>query len=73
MPELSAEKKLKKLKKILKIEKITSNTFIVEKIQLQTMIDLFCFDDLFNKMLNYNYEKSKITNIDKILDNQISL
>ena len=72
MPELSAEKKLKQLKKILKIEKITSNTFVAEKIQLQTMIDLFCFDDILDKMLNYNYENSMINNIDKILDNQIS-
>ena len=72
MPELSAEKKLQQLKKILKIEKITSNTFVAEKIQLQTMIDLFCFDDILDKMLNYNYENSMINNIDKILDNQIS-
>ena len=72
MPELSAGKKLKKLKKILKIEKITSNTFVAEKIQLQTMIDSFCFDDILDKMLNYNYENSMINNIDKILDNQIS-
>ena len=72
MPELSAEKKLKQLKKILKIEKITSNTFVAEKIQLLTMIDLFCFDDILDKMLNYNYENSMINNIDKILDNQIS-
>ena len=71
MPELSAEKKLQQLKKFLKIEKITSNTFVAEKIQLQTMIDLFCFDDILDKMLNYNYEKSMINNIDKILDNQI--
>ena len=72
MPELSAEKKLQQLKKILKIEKITSNTFVAEKIQLQTMIDLFCFDDILDKMLNCNYENSMNNNIDKILDNQIS-
>ena len=41
MLELPAEKNLQQFKRFSKFEKITSNTFAVEKAQLQIMIDFF--------------------------------
>ena len=61
--------------KFSKFEKITSNTFAVEKAQLQIMIDFFCFDDILGELMYYNSNNCKNNlkkNTEKILDNQIS-
>ena len=50
MLELPAETKLQQFKRFLKFEKKTSNTFAVEKAQLQIMIDFFCYDKILGEL-----------------------
>ena len=49
------------------MKKITSNTFAVEKAQLQIMIDFFCCDKILGELINYNE-----CSTEEILENQIS-
>ena len=67
MLELPAKKKLQQFKRFLKFKKITSNTFAVDKAQLQIMIDFFCSDKILGELINYNE-----TSTEEILKNQIS-
>ena len=57
-----------------KEEKIISETFEVEKEQLQIMIDFFCYDEIFNELINHIECYSEDMNgsgIKDILDNQM--
>ena len=72
MLESSAEKKI--WKNLEKQEKIISKTFAVEKAQLQNMIDFFCYDEIFDVLINHNEcctEDMNESGIKDILDNQM--
>ena len=72
MRKLSAEKKWKKMEKQ---EKMISETFAVEKAQLQIMVDFFCYGEIYDELINLNIccnEDINKRGIKDILDNQMS-
>ena len=76
MSKLSAEKKddKKRWDDSKKERKIISETFEVEKAQLKIMIDFFCYDEIFNELMNlieWYYEDMNGSGIKDILDNQM--
>ena len=71
MLELSAKKKWENLRKQAKK---FSETFAVEKAQLQIMIDFFCYDEIFDELINHNKcctEDMNESGIKDILENQM--
>ena len=76
MLELSAEKKENKKRwdNLKKEKKMISETFEVEKEQLKIMKDFFCYDEIFNELINHIECYSEDMNgsgIKDILDNQM--
>ena len=71
MLELSAKKKWENLRKR---EKMFYETFAVEKAQLQIMIDFFCYDKIYDELINLKIccnEDINESAVKDILDNQM--
>ena len=71
MQEISAEKEWKEM---VRKQKMFNETFAVEKAQLKIMIDFFCYDEIYDELINLKMCCNEDINemaVKDILDNQM--